>query len=45
MGRGNPSNRNNLATVINSVENRLAQNTVVLGSKFRISRRSETNVK
>lgn len=32
MGRGNPSNRNNLATVINSVENRLAQNTVVLGS-------------
>ncbi|XP_074002011.1 coiled-coil domain-containing protein 201 [Numenius arquata] len=31
MGRGNP-NRNNLATVVNSVEKSLAQNIVVLGS-------------
>lgn len=26
MGRGNAANKNNLAVVVNSVENRLAQN-------------------
>jgi len=44
MGRGNTADKINLAIFVNLVENRLAQNIAVLGSKFRIGRR-KPNVK